>query len=146
MKIGSFEEFLKVVYKLLTEKSSVGTWLPQSFLDPKTHIDRNHSDYDRHGCTFYTTWSLGGTSGNCWNDEMSTISPDVEPEDDNTLDQIVEEIAPDCSFMKYKVIRGKVMTRGTTHHRDYYGGSTTEAWKGFNIHDLYLAMKDNKLI
>lgn len=83
---------------------------------------------------FEASWTLGGTLGGYSSDEKISVAPEVEPELDN-LDDFLLKYYPTCSFLQYKKI---IQKTNLTQHQDsdYYGGSTTQANKKLNIHDL----------
>jgi hypothetical protein len=139
----TFEDFLKATFKVLQGKS----WVTEAYLDPTTHLeeDKKKSPYD-NGLTFSTTWNMGGTTGNCWDDFKSVREPDMEEDDPKEFDLILEGMYPQISFMQYKGIVRDVMVRGQTYHGDYYGGSTTEGHKGFKIKKLYDVLVDKGII
>lgn len=146
-----FKDFLVKVYDAVGEKH----WLCETFLDPATHEPPKKDDdyaynyrYSRRNLTFESRWTLGGTQGSCW-DTSSEDKVIVEPEMEPTftaLDEVLEAVAPNITFIQYKAISNEVMERGTYHESDYYGGSTTEAYTGFNIKKLYDALEKRGLL
>lgn len=136
-----FSEFLQLTYDKLAQEC----WLTETYLDPKTHLERaaRTSSYD-NGLTFHETWTMGGTRGS-YTGDVSSVEPQLEP-DFTYLDKILEMVTPNIGFLQYKAICSQVIKRGETYHSDYYGGSTTEGYKGFNIEDLYYALVNRKLI
>ena len=81
----------------------------------------------------------GGTSGSCFSDSLSTISPEIEPEL-KTLDEFFIEFYPQISFMQYKVI-SSFIDKDTFSDHDYYGGSTTHGKKQLTIQFIILLIK-----
>lgn len=76
-------------------------------------------------------WSLGGTSGNCWDDHLTTISPD-DPID--ILDFIRDDstITDICKFLNYPPEQlalnySHLFTEDSESEGDYYGGVETRA-------------------
>lgn len=92
---------------------------------------------------FKTSWSLGGTSNNCYGSSYS-VSPEIEPELP-LLDEFFIEFYPQTSFMQYKII-SKFIERDTTSYNDYYGGNTQSGTKELNFKDLSQAMIKAKII
>lgn len=146
----TFEDFVSKVYEMFA-----GNWLGESFLDPERHIKdqarcrESHGDRYDSGLTFSNSWSLGGTSGSCYDnygDPKRIVEPEMEPEDPKEFDVILENLTPNLTFMQYKGIVRDVMVRKEVYHSDYYGGSTTEGHKGFNIKDLYDALTARNLL
>lgn len=88
-------------------------------------------------------WSLGGTAGNCWDDSLSEIESDSEPEF-TVLDEILEEFWPDIKYLQYKKLIKNICESGTKSDGDYYGGNTTIAYRKINLIDLYQYIQDNK--
>lgn len=139
----TFDEFIAKIYGHLKDEC----WITLDFLNPDTHLKPREarSSYE-NDLSFSVTWSLGGTAGNCWDDEKSTVSGEAEPDGPAEFDKILEVIHPNMTFLQYKGIAAEVMKRGEKHHGDYYGGSTTEAFKGFKVIDLYNALKKRGLV
>lgn len=90
-----------------------------------------------------TSWTLGGTSNNCWGDS-SSVSMESEPELPS-LDEFFMAFYPLISFMQYKFI-SKAITRDTYADSDYYGGSTHHASKKLGFDDLSKAMIKAKVL
>lgn len=92
---------------------------------------------------FETSWSLGGTSNNCWGDS-SLVSPEIEPELP-MLDEFFMEHYPTIGFMQYKIVT-KAIVRDTYSDNDYYGGSTNNGKKSLSFADLSEALIKAKII
>lgn len=92
---------------------------------------------------FEITWSLGGTSNNCWGDSYS-ISAEIEPELP-MLDEFFMEAYPAIGFMQYKIVT-KAVQRSTYSDSDYYGGSTENGKKSLSFSDFSQAMIKAKVI
>ena len=124
----NYSEFLYKVYDVLKDR-----WVPESL---KTK-----------GYEFKTTWSLGGTSGSCFKDSPTTVAPQPRPSDASSeLDLILEAVCPTMSFIQYKNLCNEVVKTGEDYERDYYGGSTTEAYEKFATQDLYDALNKRGLL
>ena len=140
----SFAEFLRAIYD--NHDFRAKHWLTESFLDEATHgVKKDRGPYD-NGLTFSKTWSLGGNYGTCYDDEKRPVHAEIEPDDGGELDGIISIFAPQCTFLQYKVICSSIMRSGETYHSDYYGGSTTDAYRGFNIRDLYDALHEHNML
>lgn len=144
----TFEKFLREVYDMFCHDEK--HWLAESFLDPKTHSHKPNKptgryDEERHGLTFYDSWSMGGDSGNCWDDTITGISAEVEPEDGPEFDEILLKFYPEIGVPLYNLMRKKVIVKGSYINGDYYGGSETTGYKGFNIETLYNEMSERGL-
>lgn len=92
---------------------------------------------------FSTSWSLGGTSNNCWGDSH-TVSAEVEP-DLPYLDEFFIEFYPQVSFMQYKIVTKAVQT-STSSDSDYYGGNTTNGNKTLDFQSLSESMIKAKIL
>ena len=83
---------------------------------------------------FSAHWCMGGTSGNCWDDKLSTVSAEVEPELTD-LDDFLMKFYPQTAFMQYKMIT-KSVKKDNRNDNDYYGGSTLEGVKSISVEAL----------
>jgi adenylate kinase family enzyme len=91
-------------------------------------------------------WSLGGTSGNCWNDQMYSISADPQPTNFSEFDSILEKVCPQIGFMVYKRIYSECVKIETTGESDYYGGNCSYAHFECDLELLYEKLVAEKLI
>jgi adenylate kinase family enzyme len=91
-------------------------------------------------------WSLGGESGNCWNDEMYRISPDTNIPTFKEFDNVIESIFPECSFLKYKKIYEKCVSIRDYFESDYYGGGVTHAYYFCDVQALYDTLIEMNMI
>lgn len=91
-------------------------------------------------------WSLGGNAGNCWNDNMYTISADPQPASFTEFDQLLEKICPQIGFMTYKRISAECTKIETHGESDYYGGSVQYAHFECDMELLYQKLVDENLI
>ncbi len=80
-------------------------------------------------------WSNGGVYGNCWDDSMSTSSADT-PLEFIELDETLEEIEPNLTFLQYKKIK-RLATVDSRTDRGYYGSSEEYSWWTINTKELY---------
>lgn len=92
------------------------------------------------------TWSLGGTSGNCWNDNISRVDPDTNIPSFDEFDSVLELIYPECSFLKYKKIYNKCVSIRDYSDGDYYGGSVTYAYYFCDVQKLYETLIEMDII
>ena len=142
----TFKEFLEKTGKLLKENQ---VWITESYFKPESHSQKPREAWETYrgtqDYTFSSTWSLGGTRG-CYDGSKREVSAELEPEDPKELDLILENLCPELTFMQYKGIVRDVMKRGEFDDRDWYGGSVTEGYKGFNIKDLYEALNKRGLL
>lgn len=90
-------------------------------------------------------WSGGGTSGNCWDDELHTIYPD-DPPAFRKFDEFIEEICPSITFMQYKKLYNECVTTASRACGDYYGGCEIRNYYECDMEKLYEMMEEMKLI
>ena len=141
-----YTDFLEKCYDILKRNNC---WVTETFKDPKTHEEskeKGRYGAERHSLTFSAEWSMGGTSGNCWNDDLRPISPDKEPDFPPELEYILEGLCPGVSDRTYRRIKALVEKSGTYTNADYYGGSETCGFKGFHIHDLFFELSQDDFL
>ena len=68
-------------------------------------------------------WCTGGSYGSCWSNTLSPVSGE-EPLEFDALDNLLEEIAPNITFLHYKKLRNECVKTEESYDRDYYGGGT----------------------
>lgn len=86
------------------------------------------------------TWTKGGRWGN-YRGETGDLIPDEEP-DFTQLDEVLEKLCPDISFLGYKKLVREVVKIHTYTETDYYGGYTEEAFKYCVVSELYNKLKE----
>lgn len=101
----------------------------QMFAD-KYGIQHNDGEYRS------SSWSMGGTSGNCWNNHISTVSGEPQP-NFVEFDEMLEKICPTISFLQYKKIYNACVDTGSLIEGDYYGGSITYGYYTLNVQSFY---------
>lgn len=88
---------------------------------------------------FKTSWSLGGTYGNCYG-EKSEASAEIET-DLTQLDDFIMSQYPKISFIQYKMIERSV-SKYIKNNSDFYGGETKTAFKEISFSALsFVAVK-----
>ena len=88
-------------------------------------------------------WSLGGTWGNYLG---SSGSVDADNPIENTvLDELLEKIAPDISYLTYKKLVKECVVLKQESESDYYGGSVDYAWWETDLEKLYNFLKRNNV-
>ena len=105
------------------------------------------------GYTYFTdniyisgeSWSLGGSWGNCWNDEMSYSSAEPQPEPE-FFDDILGKLDIDMSYLKYKKLKNTCLTTKTHTSYGYYGGSETSCEYLLNVKELYSLLVEMEII
>lgn len=84
-------------------------------------------------------WCTGGTWGDCWGNHGGVSGS--APEKFTAFDTILELIAPDISFLKYKKIKEECVNINEYGQSDYYGGSTTHSYWYFKVSKFYEILK-----
>ena len=110
--------------------------------------DNHCSVYPRNtksGHMYSSEWSLGGTWGNCWDDELTHVDGD-SPKDFTEFDELMEEIAPDIKFMQYKKLYNECVEIQEREECDYYGGRVTYAFHVCDLKKLHNMMLEMGLI
>jgi hypothetical protein len=102
------------------------------------------SDKYNLGCTINQpylksdSWSTGGSSGNCWNDEITYYDGDEPLANFEQFDNLITSIDPTISFLTYKKLYAISCSMGEIHEDDYYGGSGSHyTYYQCNIEVLY---------
>jgi hypothetical protein len=102
------------------------------------------SDKYNLGCTINQpylksdSWSTGGSSGNCWNDEITYYDGDEPLANFEPFDNLITSIDPTISFLTYKKLYAISCSMGEIHEDDYYGGSGSHyTYYQCNIEVLY---------
>lgn len=91
------------------------------------------------------SWCLGGSWGDCWGNHGS-VSGEAPPDSFREFDAILEKVAPNISFLQYKRIYSECVQTDDYSDGDYYGGSTSHAYRYFYVEQLYNALKERELI
>ena len=89
-------------------------------------------------------WSLGGTTTN-WHENIIELMKEDTP-DFVEFDELIERVCPNISFIQYKNVYRKCVTRKTRTDYDYYGSSEERAWFECNLKDLYKILLEKGLI
>lgn len=69
-------------------------------------------------------WCTGGSYGNCWDNHLRPVSPD-KALGFTELDKLLLQLAPNISFLQYKMINDSCVSQEESFDRDYYGGGTS---------------------
>lgn len=107
-------------------------------------IDDNNINY-KEKILKSGTWSLGGSYGNCWDDELTYTSRD-KPVEFEEFDEVLERICPNISFLQYKQIYKEFVVVKDYHVSDYYGGGETYAYYECDLEKLINKLVDMGLI
>lgn len=129
--ISQNSEYLSFIAEL-KEKLNIIPWK-----DWRSNSEQNKKD--RIG----VSWSMGGTSGSCWDDTIITVSGDTEP-NFIEIDLILDYYCPDISYVKYKIMHNKLINNDQGREGDYYGGCITYGYKYIYLEELFNWLKENK--
>lgn len=61
--------------------------------------------------------------GSCWSPDIFSLAPTISLEDEGILDNIVEQVAPDLSFIKYKRMKS-ILSATEVYEPEYYSDGT----------------------
>ena len=89
-------------------------------------------------------WSGGGDWAS-WDDSSGTISPE-NPKDFDKLDEFLEKICPNLTFLQYKKIKRTCVDIEETNEYDYYGGCEKHFRWRCDLEKLYEILKEMNLI
>lgn len=93
-----------------------------------------HGDADHYS----VEWRTGGMSGgNCWGDQPSySVDADEVPEM-TMLDEFLEEICPEITFLEYKRVMRELIESDSRTEYEYYGNHTNYGIRRVNFRKLY---------
>jgi predicted kinase len=90
-------------------------------------------------------WCTGGAYGNCWDSHLSPVSGE-DPLEFKALDDLLESIAPNITFLHYKKIRSECVNTEETYERDYYGGGCSYLNWVCDLEKLYAILEEKGYI
>lgn len=95
-----------------------------------------------------SSWSGGGSYGNCWNNEMSPVDPDEAPKYFAELLDITDSLKTKkpLSIRDYFNIMDKCVITKSKYESDYYGGGVTYYYYELDLADLYDYLLENEYI
>lgn len=105
---------------------------------------------DKYGITTkggdvkFGNWCLGGTWRDCWGGS-GTVSSE-SPNEPEFFDELLLEICPDISHLKYKKLQRGCLTTDVYSEGDYYGGCVNYSRYMLNIPKLYELLLEMELI
>ena len=102
---------------------------------------RHSTTVDKDGKIRSNKWCTGGAYGNCWNDSMSPVSAE-DPVDFIALDNLLEEICPNITFLHYKRITKKCVETEHSYEADYYGGGCNYNNWACDLKKLYEVLEE----
>jgi hypothetical protein len=92
-----------------------------------------------------SSWSMGGTYGNCWDSELGTIDAEPQPEF-HEFDELMEKLCPTITFLQYKKISRECCSIKTVGDGDYYGGYSSRSTHVCDLEKLYHTLKEMNII
>lgn len=84
--------------------------------------------------TFHASWSQGGTYGSCWDDELTEVAEEHEP-DLEGLNNFLVQYFPDLPSDDYYEIKSCIHYDSSSDS-DYYGGCTYTGHKSVGLEDI----------
>lgn len=124
---------ITLTHKKVVRKPSWKVWAQENDLGSEKTLDSQ-------------SWSLGGSAGSCWGDEKSKVYPDTPPTSFSDLDNVLEKVCPQISFLQYKKIHKECVTTKTEGESDYYGGYVEYAKFVCDIEKLYSILVELELV
>lgn len=91
-------------------------------------------------------WSLGGAYGNCYDNEMRSVSGEAPLSSFEEFDNLMEEISSNMTFLQYKKIYNHCVSSDTRYESDYYGGGITYGFYKCDIYKLYEILVEKDII
>lgn len=108
---------------------------------PEWKVFADKNDLGDDLCFRSSSWSLGGTWGDCWGNE-GTCDAEPAPTSFREFDELMEKVCPQITFMQYKKAYSESVTTETDSDSDYYGGSTRSAYFRCDIKRLYESLTE----
>jgi len=93
---------------------------------------------------FSSSWKTGGVTGNsCWGTKNEPVSPETPPDFIQGLDNFLEAVKPDMSFMQYRKLLASSQKSGSYSDRsDYYGNYYDYSYKAVSCNELFTKMAE----
>lgn len=122
-------EFIKPNISELNRKYLQNITLQEHIIIPKSEYEQFKNDYNIKADILKSdTWSNGGVSGNCWDNSMDSFGGD-SPLEFTELDNLLEEIKPDITFLQYKEIRSLADVDTNTEYGYYNSSESISNWE-----------------
>lgn len=112
-----------------------------------SYNNSQYADYEirKTDCMYSAEWSLGGSWGNCWDDDLTYVDGDIQPEF-KEFDDMLQKICPDIKFLQYKKLYSECVDVVQRSENDYYGGCMNYACYRCDLRKLYGMMVEMNLI
>lgn len=110
----------------------------------KTFYDKHIAFVGEKGFLKSQRWSNGGTWGNCWGN-TGTIDAD-DPKEFEELDNLLEKICPNISFLQYKKLCAACVTCESDYENDFYGGRENFSYWVCDLNKMYDMLKEMEVI
>lgn len=88
-------------------------------------------------------WCVGGERRDCYGNTSGAWTDDARDFDE--LDEFLEQVCPQISFLLYKKIKRECVTLEKRHENDYYGYYDYNYWR-CDLKKLYQILKDNDIL
>ncbi|MEK6829085.1 MAG: hypothetical protein AABY15_03080 [Nanoarchaeota archaeon] len=111
----------------------------------KVFAEEHRLYIDDNGILKGESWCLGGTWGG-YDGSTGTVSPSAAPEGFRELDDLLEEVAPNITFLQYKKIMNECVSNNEYSDGDYYGGRTYHNQQVLDVKALYSYLIEKELI
>lgn len=111
--------------------------------------DNENAKLDRTQEPFiFVEYEVSGYSGGGYQDDAKArpYTSDKPPKELALLDNILELICPEISFLKYKTLLSTVLKNDTRSENEYYGNSTNYAIKKVSLVKLFDELKSRNLV
>jgi hypothetical protein len=97
-------------------------------------VDTQHGELILTNALVSTSWRTGGISGgSCWGGEAN--QPVEGEEKPAWLEEFLEAVAPETSFLKFRRLQSKCKRYDYTND-EYYGNSTDYAFEVITVSDI----------
>lgn len=141
MKLEQFEDLLATL-----ELSQLQTCYKDKYGDFTTYEPYSYRQTDKFEKfdTLCVEWRTGGyEGGNCWDSTEPTYRSSGNPPEELTdLGKVLEAVKHDMTFLQYRALSNQLIQSGNRTENEYYGNSTSYAYKYIPIKDLYEYLND----
>ena len=135
LNINKVEKIDHIIMKMTTY---------EQIFEPACDNKHGHGNDEQGRYLYSEEWSLGGEWGDCWGHHGHVSGS--ESKDFIELDDLLEKIAPQISFIQYKKIKNHCVEQIEWHVPDYYSSGTDEACWRCDMRKLYEMLKEMNYI